>query len=170
MNDPILFKRGMRRLASGVSLVTTIEPGGGPKGFAATSVTAVSAEPTPSLLVCVNRQVSCHGALHASGVFCVNVLSEHDAAMAQLFSSAEHRERRFLDPRWESLSTGAPAFAGALASFDCEILSTMEVESHTIFVGRAVAIRLWEQEVQPLLYVDGRFDGIRLPSMPLASA
>lgn len=170
MNDPLLFKRGMRRLASGVSLVTTVEPGGGPKGFAATSVTAVSAEPTPSLLVCVNRQVSCHGALHASGVFCVNVLSENDAAMAQLFSSPEQRERRFLDPRWELLSTGAPAFAGALASFDCEVLSAVEVESHTIFIGRALAIRLWEQEVHPLLYVDGRFDGVRHPGSTLGQA
>ncbi|WP_102959430.1 flavin reductase family protein [Mangrovicella endophytica] len=170
MIDPLLFKRGMRRLASGVSLVTTIEPGGGPKGFAATSVTAVSAEPTPSLLVCVNRQVSCHGALHASGVFCVNVLSEHDAAMAQLFSSSEHRDRRFLDPRWESLATGSPAFAGALASFDCEVVSTMEVESHTIFVARTVEIRLWGEDVQPLLYVDGRFDGLRLAVAPTGTA
>ena len=53
MIDPGLFKNGMRRLASGVSLVTTVLDGQR-HGLVATSVCAVSAEP-PSLLVRVNR-------------------------------------------------------------------------------------------------------------------
>lgn len=51
--DADQFKRGMRRLASGGSIVTTSEAGER-RGMAATSVYSVSAE-TPALLVCVDR-------------------------------------------------------------------------------------------------------------------
>src|SRR3569833_655882 len=59
MIDHSEFKQGMRRLAAGVSVVTTMD-GAQPHGFSATSVTSVSADPAPLLLVCVNKAVSCH--------------------------------------------------------------------------------------------------------------
>ena len=88
MAHPDIFKQGMRRLAAGVSIVTTAE-GGVPFGFAATSVTAVSVDPSPLLLVCVNRSVSCHDVILRMGRFCVNVLRENHVETAMLFSSSE---------------------------------------------------------------------------------
>jgi flavin reductase len=160
MPDPIEFKLAMRRLAAGVSIVTTMD-GGNPYGFAATSVTSVSADPSPLLLVCVNKSVSCHDLMLASGHFCVNVLSEADVETARLFSSAEDRHRRFELCRWETLSTGAPALTGALASFDCRIHRAVEVQTHTVLFGEVVEIRLINDDLHPLVYIDGRFDGLR---------
>ncbi|MDQ0133885.1 flavin reductase (DIM6/NTAB) family NADH-FMN oxidoreductase RutF [Neorhizobium galegae] len=37
---------------------------------------------------------------------------------------------------------------------DCRIITTV---SHTIFIGEAVGIRLPEQTMSPLLYLDGAF-------------
>lgn len=165
MPDPIEFKLAMRRLASGVSIVTTLE-GDTPHGFAATSVTAVSADPSPLLLVCVNKSVSCHDLILASGRFCVNLLSEADVETAMLFSSAKDRHRRFDLLRWETLSTGAPALTGALASFDCRIHRTVEVQTHTVLFGEVVETKLIDDALNPLVYIDGRFDGLR--STPLA--
>lgn len=167
MPDPIEFKLAMRRLASGVSIVTTLE-GDTPHGFAATSVTAVSADPSPLLLVCVNKSVSCHDLMLASGRFCVNLLSEADVETAMLFSSAKDRHRRFDLLRWETLSTGAPALTGALASFDCRIHRTVEVQTHTVLFGEVVETKLIDDALHPLVYIDGRFDGLR--STPLAGA
>jgi flavin reductase len=157
IDRPSLFRLGMRRLAAGVSVVTTLEDGV-PRGFVATAVTSVCAEPTPCLLVCVNRSVSSHDALHRSGILCVNVLAEGDATLAARFASSNDRERRFEGCAWESLMTGAPALEGALASFDCEIKHEMPVHSHTVFIAEVKAVRLSENELAPLIYVDGRYE------------
>jgi flavin reductase len=160
MPDPIEFKLAMRRLASGVSIVTTMD-GDTPHGFAATSVTAVSADPSPLLLVCVNKSVSCHDLILASGRFCVNLLSEADVETAMLFSSAKDRHRRFGLCRWETLSTGAPALSSALASFDCRVHRAVEVQTHTVLFGEVVETKLIDDPLHPLVYIDGRFDGLR---------
>lgn len=88
------FRLGMRRLASGVSIVATADEEG-PKGFLATSVSSVALDPTPCLLVCVNKSTSSHDALIRRQVFSVNVLAEQQADIARRFSSSELRDARF---------------------------------------------------------------------------
>ena len=156
MIDSTLFKRGMRRLAAGVSIVTTIE-GETPRGLVATSVSSVCAEPEPSLLVCVNSTSSSHDAFNRVGVFCANVLSANDVELAQRFSLPEFRTTRFEKCPWVPLVTGAPALPSALASFDCEITHVIPVHSHTIFVGAVRDLKLWQNEVDALLYLDGQY-------------
>jgi flavin reductase len=113
------FRLGMRRLAAGVSIVTTVHRGR-PYGFVATSVTSVSVDPDPCLLVCVNQSVSSHDRLLDAGVFCVNFLAHEDRDLARRFSSSAHRGERFDDADWAAMTTGAPAYKGAMASLDCE--------------------------------------------------
>ncbi len=160
MIDAMDFKRGMRRLASGVSLITTVS-GEVPLGFAATAVTSVAAEPEPTMLVCVNKKVSCHDALIESGVFCVNLLAASHVDIAKLFSSSEHRTERFGADGWIRLSTGAPVLSNALVSFDCKVTEAISKHSHTVVFGKVVDLRVNSEAVDPLLYADGRFDGLR---------
>ena len=155
-SDPDLFKRGMRRLAAGLTIVTTIDEDG-PHGFVATAVSSVSAEPHPSLLVCANKTSSTHSRIARSGIFCINILNESDAQIAQKFI-AEEPQKRFCGIRWEGMRTGAPALSGALASFDCELFKTVDVLSHTIFIGSVMDICLRGDRVAPLVYIDGRFE------------
>lgn len=155
MVDPSLFKSGMRRLASGVSLVTTLH-NGERHGLIATSVCSVSTDP-PSLLVCVNRAATSHAMIYSAGCFCVNLLGSSDDETARRFSEPRERHLRFQDRNWTALLTGAPALVGALASFDCEIATAHRSGSHTIFVGNVVATELWQDEISPLIYVDGRY-------------
>lgn len=169
MIDPVQFKLGMRRLAAGVSVITTVEDGK-PQGFVATAVTSVAAEPTPTLLVCVNRSVSCHDVIGRSRSFCVNLLAESDVGIARLFSASEHRHRRFTECEWRPLATGAPALLGAIASFDCMVAETVSVHSHSVFLGTVVDIALSDACDGPLLYAGGRFDALRSSSQAAASA
>lgn len=159
--DSDLFKRGMRRLASGVSIVTTAE-GGERHGMAATSVCSVSAEP-PTLLVCVNRTATTHAVIGRAGFFCVNFLAENDDELARRFATPLGRETRFQGRDWTTLITAAPALVGSLASFDCEVTDSIGVDSHTVFIGRVKAIELWHERIVPLVYLDGRFDTVRAP-------
>lgn len=157
--DSNLFKRGMRRLASGVSIITTAE-NGERHGMAATSVCSVSADP-PTLLVCVNRTATTHAIIARAGFFSVNLLAETDDELARRFSSAADRATRFEGRDWTTLVTQAPALIGALASFDCEVMQKIDVDSHTVFIGRVKAIELWHERIVPLVYLDGRFDTLR---------
>ena len=157
MIDAILFKRGMRRLAAGVFVITTAEQDV-PHGFVATAVSSISVEPEPSLLVCVNRSSSTHDVIQRTGIFCANLLSSHDVELARRFSSPQDRAKRFEGCEWVPLVTGAPALPSALASFDCKISDIIAVHSHSIFIGTVTDMRLWSNEIEPLLYFDGRYE------------
>lgn len=161
-----LFKKGFRRLASGVSLITTIEDGT-PHGLVATSVSSVTGEP-PSLLVCVNKTASSYGALVNTGFFCVSILSEADEPVARAFGSKENREARFRSRDWATMVTGAPALVGSLVSFDCRVAKTVDWESHTIFIATIAAIELWNRDIEPLLYVDGAYRVLPAPELRAA--
>lgn len=161
MTEPDLFKRGMRRLASGVSIITTVDAGER-HGMVATSVCSVSAEP-PTLLVCVNRTATSHAAIRRAGFFCVNLLAEQDDQLARRFSTPVDRDQRFDDRQWTAMVTSAPALVGSLASFDSEVVEAVDVQSHTVFIGRVKAVELWQSEFVPLVYHDGRFDTLRGP-------
>jgi flavin reductase len=153
--DSAKFKLGMRRLAAGVTLITTVRDGER-HGLVATAVSSLSAEP-PSLLACVNRSASAHAHIRASGIFCVNVLAASQKDHAARFSSSTDRDRRFQDGDWRVLTTGAPALAGSLVSFDCEVRQSFEYESHTIFIGEIVGLELWIPSIRPLIYMDGTY-------------
>lgn len=159
MIEGTLFRRGMRRLAAGVSIVTTTEQAVS-HGMVVTSVCSVCAEPEPSLLVCINHTASCHDIIRRAGVFCVNPLRSDDIELARRFSSPEAREERFKESPWLTLVTGAPALPTALASFDCEIAQIIPVHSHTIFIGAVRDIKLWQGDIDALLYIDGQYGAL----------
>lgn len=151
-----LFKLGMRRLAAGVSLITTRDAAGRRHGMVATSVTSVCLEP-PSLLACINKSASSYEALVTAGVFCVNLLAEDADEVAMRFSSSKFRDLRFTEGGWSELETGSPVLDGAIASFDCRVTNMIEAASHTIFIGEVVDVRLPQAQLSPLLYLDGAF-------------
>lgn len=153
--DPSAFKGGMRRLASGVSVVTTLGQFG-PVGLLSTSVTSVSADP-PALLVCINKSTSSHDAFVASKLFCVNVLENADQMVATRSGSPDFRQTRFQDRDWRKMATGAPALVGCSVSFDCELIAQIEVATHTIFLGQVMAVETWAEGSSPLLYWNGEY-------------
>src|SRR5688572_16586525 len=80
------FKGAMRRLASGIALITTAHQGRR-YGMAATAVSSLSLDP-PALTIAVNRGASMYEPLVARGEFCVNLLRDCHAELCQSFSTA----------------------------------------------------------------------------------
>jgi len=152
--DAALFKAGMRTLAGAVNIITSVE-GGRRHGMTATAVCSASAEP-PTVLACVNRLASTHGAVSKSKVFCVNVLRAEDWELSSAFSGAQSGEARFKSRHWTRLATGAPVLVDALVSFDCRVVKKMAHGTHTIFLGQVEQILLG-QKGKPLLYSDGQY-------------
>lgn len=149
------FKRGMRRLAAGVSLITTVNQGVR-HGLVATAVSSVTAEP-PTLLVCINKTASAHAHVEQAGILCVNILSELHETVAARFSSSVDRHKRFEMDEWRHIKTGAPGLVDSLVSFDCEVRQVVPYQSHTIFLAEIVGVELWSDAINPLLYLDGRY-------------
>jgi flavin reductase (DIM6/NTAB) family NADH-FMN oxidoreductase RutF len=153
------FKEGMRSLIAGVTIITT-GMGDNRRGLTATSVTSLSVEP-PTLIACVNRASSAHSVIHHSGIFAVNLLGVDQVALAKTFAAPATAQERFAAGTWETLQTGAPILAGSAASFDCEVHAAHTVSTHTIFIGRVVAIRV-SPEVAPLAYSSAQWGRFQL--------
>src|SRR4051812_5112753 len=87
------FKLGMRILAGAVNVITSAH-GGRRYGMTATAVCWATAEP-PTVLVCINKLATTHGAVAKSKVFCVNVLRAEDWDLSTTFSGGQSGENRF---------------------------------------------------------------------------
>ena len=149
------FKSGMRRFASGVALITSAD-NGNCAGLIATAISSVSTSP-PTLLVCVNKNASAHDVIDRSGLFGVNLLRADDLELVDVFSKSTRRAERFTSGEWRTLVTGAPMLASALACFDCQVVQRLAYETHTIFLGEVMQVKIAEQDVDPLLYMDSTF-------------
>ena len=135
-----VFKLAMRRLAAGVTIITTCHDGER-CGLTATAVCSLSADP-PQLLVCVNRSTRAHDVIRRGANLCVNLLARRHKALAGHFAGGRKGEERFRSGKWTTLKTSAPVLDDALASFDCVVKETVESATHTIFIGQVVDVRL----------------------------
>ncbi|MBV8511478.1 MAG: flavin reductase [Xanthobacteraceae bacterium] len=158
MNKPVScsdFLRGMRRFASSVCVVASMDSGK-PHGATVTSLASVSVEP-PTLLVCLNHKGRCAGAIRATGRFCVNLLDERAVHVAELFSgkSPDCNAVRFDRVDWRPGDTGCPILVESLSAFECEVEHMLRVNTHWVFLGTVVASSVGVG--QPLIYGDRAF-------------
>ena len=150
------FRKGMRRLAGAVNIVTTAD-GNVRAGLTATAVTSLSAVP-PRILVCVNRAGVTYETIIRGKTLGVNVLSSQQQDLAMQFAGMTNvpETDRFDSDVWTSDITGAPLLKTALASFDCDVENTMDVGSHCIVIGNIRAVYTsTDIAAVPLCYADG---------------
>ncbi len=109
MTTPAEFRHAMRRVPTGVTVVTSIKDGE-PRGITVNAFASVSVEP-PSLLICINREARSYLFISTSRIFCVNVLDGAQRALAEHFSG-KVRELQFAKVPYRIDQTGAPVLAG----------------------------------------------------------
>src|SRR4030095_8960881 len=106
------FRAGMRSLAGAVNIITSAHSGHR-YGMTATAVCSATAEP-PTVLVCINKLATTHGAVAKSKVFCVNVLRAESWELSTVFSGGQTGDARFKNGNWSKLATGSPVLVDAL--------------------------------------------------------
>ena len=148
------FKVGMRTLAGAVNIITGLH-GGHRYGMTATAVCSATADP-PTVLACINKLATTHGAVAKSRAFCVNVLRAEDWELSTTFSGAQSGETRFKSRDWTRLSTGSPVLIDALVSFDCRVVKKVMHGTHGIFLGQVEQV-LVGKPGKPLLYSEGQY-------------
>ncbi|UTY60875.1 flavin reductase family protein [Massilia sp. erpn] len=150
------FRRAMRELAGGVSVVAT-GAGQDRTGCTVTSFCSLSVDP-PSVLVCLNHGSSTLKAMRANGAFGVSQLSANHHEVAKVFSDAKlYGAARFEWGDWRNLITGSPLLSDALAVIDCQLEDVIERHTHAIIIGRVVAVGNHEQDAA-LVHWRGRFE------------
>jgi 3-hydroxy-9,10-secoandrosta-1,3,5(10)-triene-9,17-dione monooxygenase reductase component len=143
----------MRYFASAVTVVTGALETGELFGLTVTAFTSVSLEP-PLVLICIRNESSATGLLRKSMKFCVNILAEHQQAVAEKFSLAGEGGR-FLNLDYTIGKSGSPIVRGTIGYIDCRIVEVVSGGDHTVFFGEAVEVA--SEDKKPLLYLNRRY-------------
>lgn len=150
------MKSGMRRLASGVCVLSARFEGDEDFAMTVSSVTSVSDSPA-SLLVCINQLVSKQSYLSTPGCrFAINVLGTQHQEVSNLCAGRFPDRDRFSVGNWE-LSEGIPVLTDAQAIFMCEADQVSTYGTHHIVVAKISRVIVNPDPVSLLIYADGGY-------------
>jgi flavin reductase (DIM6/NTAB) family NADH-FMN oxidoreductase RutF len=153
--DGDLFRSVLGSFPTGVTIVTTADKTGVPRGLTTNAVCSVSAEP-PLLLICVNKGSGCLPALLESKSFVVNFLAEGRGDLANRF--AARGIDKFAGVRWEPspAAGGAPVLVDDnIAHAECVVIQIVEAGDHFVFIGHIDAAS--SNGGAPLMYLRRRY-------------
>src|SRR6478609_1445474 len=167
LNDALAeqTKLALRRLASAVAVVTCWD-GQRRHAMTATAVNAMSIDP-PSMIVCVNRSAAFHAAISLATSFAINILRRNQIEISTGCGGEARGEDRFGYGAWGE-ETGVPVLIDAQARVVCIKEAKFDYGSHTIFIGRVTSVGI-HGEVDPLIYVDGKYTCLPPDAMPAST-
>lgn len=143
------YRSLMARLASGVTVLTSLDNECRPVGLTCTSLASVSLKP-PILLASLQSGSRTLTAMRTARTFAVNILHERAQAAAEMFAAPVLD--RFASVRWEpSPNAGTPWLVDdALAVADCVLVDQRRVGDHVVVFGRVTDVAYGRG--RPLLY------------------
>jgi flavin-dependent trigonelline monooxygenase, reductase component len=164
--DPIALRRAFGTFVTGVTIITTVDADGNPRGMTANSFTSVSLDP-PLLLVCVGKSASSFPAFNEAKSFAVNLLHEGQTEVSGVFASKS--VDKFQSVNHDRVHTGAPVLTDCLTWFDCTTHNRIDAGDHVILIGQVQAFGTTPSA--PLGFCRGRYANVKdpLPSGWLAS-
>jgi flavin reductase (DIM6/NTAB) family NADH-FMN oxidoreductase RutF len=150
--DPDTFRSVLGRFASGVTIVTALDPAGRDVGLTVSAFSSLSLTP-PLVLVCVDHAASLHPVLREARHFAVNILAADQEPLARRFSTLDGE--RFDGVGYVRGQTGVAVIDEVLALLECRKTHAIEGGDHTIFVGEVEAAHA--RVGSPLLYYRGGY-------------
>jgi len=147
------YRDAMARYAGHVQILTT-EHAGVRRGVTVTAACSVSDNPG-TVLVCLNHSNPLNGVFFEAGIFALNTLTAAQQPLAEAFSGQTHPnvDDRFAQADWDVIASGAPALIGAAAVFDCRLIDTKAMSTHTVLFGEVMGLRLGAAR-PALVYLD----------------
>ena len=119
-------------------------------------ITQLSMEPV-LIGVGVDNDAVTHRLISTGGCFSVNLWDSADTRVFVKFSKPATDDGAALNGRSvRSATTGAPVFDEAVAWMDCEVRHTLNLGSHTLFVGEVVDAAIRDAEARPASMSDTR--------------
>ena len=119
-------------------------------------ITQLSMEPV-LIGVGVDNSAVTHRLIADGGSFTVNLWNAEDTKVFVKFSKPATDDGTTLNGRpVHAASTGAPVFDEAIAWLDCEVRHTLDLGSHTLFVGEVVDAGIRDDEARSASMSDTR--------------
>ncbi len=147
--DPALFRQSVSRFATGIAVVSCLDDCDRPHGMTISSFTSISLEPA-TVLVSL-RPGRTHALIRRRGWYGVSVLGGDQERWSRHFSG---RPQDGLDVAWH-MKSRMPVLRDALAWFECEVDSVLQVHDHTLFVARVVDCN--HANGHPLMFYESRY-------------
>ena len=148
--DRATFFGLMSAFPSGVTIVSTLDERGKPRGLTCTATCSLSAQP-PMLLVSLDNRSGTLAAIRSSRRFVVNYLLAGRGELSNQFAAPS--VDRWKDVAWRPNRHGIPVlYADSLAHTECRLVNAVEAGDHTIVVGRVEGGRAPAPGTQPLIY------------------
>ncbi|MFE7778354.1 flavin reductase family protein [Streptomyces sp. NPDC057445] len=163
--EPAHLRHVLGHFCTGITVITAMENGQPPVGFACQSFVSLSLEP-PLVSFSVSRLSRSWRGIRRAGRFCVNILHAEQEPLCRRFA-ATGADRFAGVEWWPSPVTGSPRLAGALAWVDCTIETVYPGGDHRIAVGRVRDLDIADGEAEPLLFF---LAGFRRTAPPTPSA
>ena len=119
-------------------------------------ITQLSMEPV-LIGVGVDNSAVTHRLIADGGSFTVNLWNAEDTRPFVKFSKPATDDGDTLNGRSvRAATTGAPVFEEAIAWMDCEVRHTLDLGTHTLFVGEVVDAAIVDDEARPASMSDTR--------------
>jgi flavin reductase (DIM6/NTAB) family NADH-FMN oxidoreductase RutF len=135
--DDELLNRVTWKIPNALALVGS-RAGDERNGMTTSWITQLSMEPV-LIGVGVDNTAVTHRLITEGGSFTVNLWNADDTRVFVKFSKPATDDGATLNGRAvRSATTGAPVFDEAIAWLDCEVRHTLDLGSHTLFVGEVV--------------------------------
>lgn len=125
-------------------------------GMTTSWITQLSMEPV-LIGIGVDREALTHELISEGGSFTVNLWNAEDTKVFVKFSKPAVDDGATLNGRpVREATTGAPVFDDALAWVDCEVRHTLDLGTHTLFVGEIVDAGINDDDARAAAMSDTR--------------
>ena len=123
-------------------------------GMTANWVAQVSSDPK-LVAVSIEKPALTHELIAEGRTFSVNLLDREDRAIVRKFTKPVEVEGRTLnDFPFHEEATGAPILDQAVAWVDCRVHSSVDLGTHTLFLGEVVDAGFQKPEDTPVLRME----------------
>lgn len=151
------YRNAVGCFATGVTVITTLDPDGDKIGITANSFTSLSLDP-PLVLFCVDARINSFQAFESCRHFNVNVLRESQQELSNNFAKSS-------DDKWDGVEhgygeNGCPVFDNCLAVLECDKHEMFEGGDHLIMIGKVTSMNYDGEDARPLLYYKGGYKRI----------
>lgn len=154
MIDSRSFRQALGCFATGVTVVTTLDPKGHAVGLTVNSVTSVSLDP-PLLSFCIDKKAHLFPIFRRSTTFAINILAADQKDISQHFA---HSRGHPLPPKiWDMTSDECPLLKKTLAWIICRKTATYKGGDHAIILGEVTRLHKRPGITNPLLYFRSQY-------------
>jgi flavin reductase (DIM6/NTAB) family NADH-FMN oxidoreductase RutF len=153
--DDELLNRVTWKIPNALALIGS-RSGDERNGMTASWITQLSMEPV-LVGVAVDNDAVTHRLISAGGSFSVNLWNAEDTRVFVKFSKPASDDGAALNERpVRDGATGAPIFEDAIAWMDCAVRHTLDLGTHTLFIGEVVDAAINDDEARAASMSDTR--------------